>query len=146
MARVLIVGGGCRGRELAAGVGRAGHAVRITTRTEAGRPAIEACGAECFVGTPDRVASLRYALEGVAVVCWLFGSVCVPALHGSRLEAMLGQIVDTTVRGLVYEGSAGAAAVRAWGAVHAVPCRVLPVASPGAAWAAIEELLGGADI
>lgn len=145
MARVLIVGGGCAGRQLALDLGRAGHAVRITTRTEAGRPAIEACGAECFVGTPDRVASLRYGLEGVAVVCWLLRSVDVPALHGSRLEAMLGQIVDTTVRGFVYEGSTGAAVVRAWGAVHSVPCRVVPVAVPGAARAAIEELLGGAD-
>lgn len=145
MARILIVAGGCRGRELGLGLGRAGHAVRITTRSEAGRAAIEACGAECFVGTPDRVASLRYGLEGVAVLCWLLGSVDLPELHGTRLEAMLGQVVDTTVRGVLYEGSAGAAVVSAWGAVHSVPCRVLPVAWPGAAQAGIEELLGGAD-
>src|SRR5436305_3474571 len=110
MARVLIVGGGCRGRVLGAGLGEAGHAVRITTRTEAGRAGIEAAGAECWVGTPDRVASLRYALDGVTILCWLLGTARgaaeeVAGLHGSRLEFMLSQIIDTTVRGVVYEAA-----------------------------------------
>ena len=39
--------------------------MRITTRTEAGRAAIEAAGAECWIGTPDRLATLRRALDGV---------------------------------------------------------------------------------
>ena len=45
----------------------AGHAVRITTRSESRRAAIEAAGGECWIATPDRIASLRYALENVTV-------------------------------------------------------------------------------
>ncbi|MEA2299335.1 MAG: hypothetical protein QOF77_2271, partial [Solirubrobacteraceae bacterium] len=56
---MLIVAGGCRGRALGRRLAGAGHAVRITTRTEAGRAGIEAAGAECYIGTPDRIASLR---------------------------------------------------------------------------------------
>jgi hypothetical protein len=114
VARVLIVGGGCRGRRLAARlVGEGSHAVRITTRAESGRAAIEATGAECLVGTPDRLATLRGALDGVTIACWLFATARgepeqVQALHGSRLESFLGQAIDTPMRGFVYE-AAGAA-------------------------------------
>jgi hypothetical protein len=110
VTRVLIVGGGCRGRKLALEMVGEGHAVRVTTRAEAGRAAIEAAGAECWIGTPDRLGTLRAALESVTIVCWLLGAVRGPedevrALHGSRLEFFLGQIIDTTVRGFVYEAS-----------------------------------------
>ena len=113
MARILIVGGGCRGRQLAAAMTGEGHAVRITTRQESGRGAIEAAGAECWVGTPDRLATLRAALENVTVLCWLLGSAVgspeeLAALHTTRLEFFLTQAIDTTVRGVVYEGPAGA--------------------------------------
>ena len=47
------------GRRLAAEMTEHGHALRITTRTEASRAAIEATGAECWIGTPDRLATLR---------------------------------------------------------------------------------------
>lgn len=108
MARILIVAGGCRGRRLASVMAQEGHAVRSTTRTEAGRAAIEAAGAECWVGTPDRLATLRGALESVTIVCWLLGSAVGPpeavhALHTSRLALFITQAIDTTVRGLVYE-------------------------------------------
>jgi hypothetical protein len=43
------------------------------------------------------------AIEGVTVVCWLMGTADEPALHAERLESMLEHIVDTPVRGLVYE-------------------------------------------
>ena len=110
MARILIVGGGCRGRALAAQMVGEGHAVRITTRTEAGRSAIEATGAECFVGTPDRLATLRAALESVTIACWLMGTASgdpqhLRALHSSRLRFFLAQVIDTTVRGFLYEAS-----------------------------------------
>jgi uncharacterized protein YbjT (DUF2867 family) len=87
-----------------------GHAVRITTRAERGRAAIEATGAECWIGTPDRLATLRAALDGVAVVCWLLGSAHgsseeLRALHTSRLEFFLTQTIDTTVRGFIYEAA-----------------------------------------
>lgn len=108
MARVLIVGGGCRGRRLAGALVEDGHALRITTRSESGRAAIEAVGAECWVGTPDRLATLRGALDSVTVLCWLLGSAQgsaeeLGALFGTRLEFFLTQAIDTTVRGLVYE-------------------------------------------
>lgn len=108
MARILIVGGGCRGRQLAATLVGEGHAARITTRTEAGRPPIEAIGAECWIGTPDRLATLRAALEGVTILCWLLGSASGPpqdvqALHTTRLEFFATQAIDTTVRGFIYE-------------------------------------------
>ncbi len=86
-----------------------GHAVRISTRTDAGRAAIEAAGAECWIGTPDRLATLRGALENVTILCWLLGTATgdaqsLQALHGSRLQFFLTQAIDTTVRGFVYEG------------------------------------------
>ena len=61
MARVLIVGCGCRGRALAEDLRAAGHAVRGTTRDPARAAAIAAAGAEPYVGDPDRIGSLRYA-------------------------------------------------------------------------------------
>jgi hypothetical protein len=106
----LIVAGGCRGRRLAGGLVGEGHAVRVTTRTESGRAAIEAAGAECWIGTPERLGTLRAALESVTIVCWLLGTATGPedqirALHASRLEFFLGQVIDTTVRGFVYEAA-----------------------------------------
>jgi hypothetical protein len=113
VARILIVAGGCRGRRLAEDLVEEGHAVRVTTRTESGRTAVEAAGAECWIGTPERLGTLRAALESVTIVCWLLGTAAgseeeVRALHDSRLEFFLGQAIDTTVRGFVYE-AAGAA-------------------------------------
>ncbi len=97
-----------------------GHAVRVTTRAESGRAAIEAAGAECWIGTPERLGTLRAALESVTIVCWLLGTATGPedelrALHASRLEFFLGQVIDTTVRGFIYE----AAGVPGEGAVPA---------------------------
>jgi hypothetical protein len=43
------------------------------------------------------------AIEGVALIYWLFGSVADPELHGPRLERLLEEIVDTPVRALAYE-------------------------------------------
>jgi hypothetical protein len=108
VARILIVGGGCRGRHLAGELLKDGNAVRITTRAETGRAEIEAVGAECWVGTPDRLATLRGALDGVTVLCWLLGSAGgtgeqLEALFTTRLEYLLTQAIDTTVRGFVYE-------------------------------------------
>jgi hypothetical protein len=104
----MIVGGGCRGRRLAAEMLAEGHAVRISTRTEAGRAAIEQAGAECWIGTPERLATLRGALDAVAVLCWMLGAGTgseeeLAALHGPRLELFLTQAIDTTVRGFLYE-------------------------------------------
>ena len=106
--RVLMVGGGCRGLALARQLCAGGHAVRAVTRDEANRERIEAAGAECWVGNPDVVGTLRYALDNVTLLLWLLGTASGPRdkvapLHGSRLNMMLEKTTDTTVRGVVYE-------------------------------------------
>jgi threonine dehydrogenase-like Zn-dependent dehydrogenase len=110
MARVLIVGCGCRGLALARALRADGHAVRGTTRDPARAAEIEAAGAEAWVGDPDRIATISYALDGVTILCWLMGSARgtreqLAALHGSRLQMLLERTIDTTVRGLVYEAA-----------------------------------------
>ena len=105
MARVLIVPCGCRGRALAAELVAAGHAVRGTTRSQANAEAIRATGAEPYLGDPDRIGTLMDALSGVTVVCWLMGTVPVPELHEGRLRMLWEKLVDTPVRGVVYEGA-----------------------------------------
>lgn len=162
MARIMVVGGGCRGRRLAAAIVADGHAVRITTRTESGRAAIEGAGAECWVGTPDRLATLRGALDSVTIVCWMLGSAVgspqeLRALYSERLEFFLTQAIDTTVRGFVYEARgtttpaevllAGERIVRALTERNAIPAAFL-TDDPNdvAAWlsgarAAVESLL-----
>lgn len=114
MARVLIVGCGCRGRELAAGLAGEGHAVRGTTRDPAKLEGIEAAGAEPAVADPDRLSTLLGHLGGVSVMCWLMGTAvgeaeAVAALHGPRLESMASKLIDSGVRGLVYEAAGSVA-------------------------------------
>jgi hypothetical protein len=84
--------------------------VRGTTRDPARRAAIEATGAECYVGDPDRIGTLTYALDNATILCWLMGSAAgdadaVAALHGTRLQMLLERTIDTTVRGVVYEAA-----------------------------------------
>jgi hypothetical protein len=161
MARILIIAGGARGRALAAGLVADGHAVTITAREESTRAAIEATGAQFWIGTPDRIATLRYALDGVTIACWLLGTACgdeasVAALHGSRLEFFINQTIDTSVRGLVYEAAGtvaaetlagGRALITARAAYNAIPLAVLEAdpldagAWAGQARAAIDGLL-----
>ena len=64
---------------------------------------LEAAGVEPWLGDPDRVGSLVYALDNVTVLCWLLGTVAQAPLHGPRLRMMLEKTVDTTVRGFAYE-------------------------------------------
>ena len=104
MARVLIVPCGCRGRALASALVADGHAVRGTTRG-GGEEAIRAAGAEPYVGDPDRIGTLMDALSGVTIVCWLMGTIPVPELHEGRLRMLWEKLVDTPVRGVVYEGA-----------------------------------------
>lgn len=168
MARILLVGGGCRGRRLAGELLAGGHAVRITTRAESGRSAIEALGAECWVGTPDRLATLRGSLDGVAIACWLLGTASgdpeeLAALYTTRLELFLTQAIDTTVRGVVYEpaGARVPAEAAAAGAEIAarlternrIPAAILGASdadeADGESWlaeahAAVEDLLAAA--
>jgi nucleoside-diphosphate-sugar epimerase len=125
VARALIVGCGCRGQSLARALAADGIAVRGTTRRAEATAAIEAAGAEAAVADPDRLATLVPQLAGVTVVCWLLGTAHHPSLHGERLQTMLEHIVDTPVRGLVYEGTAGGDVVRAAGERWRMPVRVV---------------------
>lgn len=110
MARCLIVGCGCRGLELTGALRAAGHAVRGTTRDPDRRAEIEAAGAEPFVGDPNLVGTLAPALAHVGVACILLGSATgteaqLTALHGTRLDMLLERMLDTTVRGVVYQAA-----------------------------------------
>ena len=67
---------------------------------------VEATGAEGVVADPDRLGTVMGALPGVSVVCWLMGSADdAPAVNGDRLATLMERLVDTPVRGLVYEGA-----------------------------------------
>jgi uncharacterized protein YbjT (DUF2867 family) len=135
MARVLIVGCGCRGGGLARRLAAEGYAVRGTTRNPARSAEIEAAGAEAAVADPDRLATLVPQLAGVGVICWLLGSAeGAPELHGARLRALLERLVETPVRGLVYEAAGsidggllaeGAAIVRGASAGWRIPAEVV---------------------
>jgi hypothetical protein len=108
LARVLIVGCGCRGHALGAALAGAGNAVRGTSRSQARVSELDN-GIEGVLADPDRLGTLMPALAGVTVVCWLMGSAeDSPDVHGPRLRSLAGHLVDTPVRGLVYE-SAGRA-------------------------------------
>ena len=158
MARCLIIGCGCRGTELAHGLRAAGHAVRATTRESARAQALQDSGFEAVVADPDRVATLALALDHVAVAYILLGSAAGPAesvaaLHGTRLDMLLSKMLDSTVRGVVYEAAgsapspvleAGAARVRAFAEDSRVPYVLLDASpEPWAAWLA--QALGAAD-
>ena len=108
MARILIVGCGGRGQVLARQLTDLGHTVRGTTRSEAGFDAIRAAGAEPYLGDPDRIMTLMDALAGTTIVAYLMGSAAgdnVADLHAGRLRMLCEKVVDTPVRGLVYEAT-----------------------------------------
>jgi uncharacterized protein YbjT (DUF2867 family) len=104
VARVLIVGCGCRGQALAASL--SDHAVRGTSRSPERVAELGAAGIDGVVADPDRLGTLVPALAGVSVVCWLMGTAAgSPELHGERLQTFVEHLVDTPVRGLVYEAA-----------------------------------------
>jgi uncharacterized protein YbjT (DUF2867 family) len=137
VARVLIVGCGCRGRELAWELRAAGHAVRGTTRSRERLAEIEAAGAEAVLADPNRLGTLMRELAGVSLVCLLMGSAegdSAPDLHGPRLRSLLERLVDTPVRGVVYEAAgslpgalleSGAAAIREASRTWNIPAEVV---------------------
>jgi prephenate dehydrogenase len=158
VARCLIIGCGCRGRSLARHLAARGHAVRGTTRDPARAPEIEAAGAEAVIADPDRIATIAAALDHVSVVCILLGAAGgapdhVAALHGTRLEMLLTRMLDTTVRGVVYEAvgnvdpgvlQRGAEAVRAACELSRIPY-VLLDADPSRRDEWLAEALGAVD-
>ena len=68
---------------------------------------------------PQRVATLAPAFEHVTLACVLLGSASGTAeslseLHGPRLQMLLARMLDTTVRGVLYEarGTVGEGVLR----------------------------------
>jgi glycine/D-amino acid oxidase-like deaminating enzyme len=139
MARVLIVGCGCRGSALARDLIAAGHPVRGTTRDPARVIELETMGIEGMVGDPYRLATLMPHVANTSAMVWLMGSAVgedVEALHRTRLQTVLERLVDTPVRGMVYEAAGtlspdlyreGAAAVRKAGATWQMPTSVVDI-------------------
>ena len=162
MARALIVGCGCRGRALGLRLRQAGWQVRGTSRDAGKAEALTASGLRGHVGDPDRVGTVLDEIADVALVFWLMGTATgnrdsVAAIHGPRLERLMEEIVDTPVRGVVYEAGGsvprdvlrrGEQIVRAAAERWRIPVAVVD-ADPGEvdAWldamtAAAEELIG----
>jgi uncharacterized protein YbjT (DUF2867 family) len=147
VARALIVGCGCRGRDLGGRLLTAGWAVRGTSRREEGLAPIAAAGIEPVLADPDRPGTLLELVGDVAVLVLLLGSAtgaaeAVAAIHGPRLERVLEHLVETPVRGVVYEAAGsvddavlrgGAEAVRAAARRWRIPVEVVEEApaSPG---------------
>jgi hypothetical protein len=110
LARALIVGCGCHGRELGIELAGLGWQVRGTSRNNAGLASIEAAGLEPGEADPDRPGGVLDLCGDVAIVVWLLGCAAgsaegISAIHGPRLERLLEKLVDSPVRGLVYEAA-----------------------------------------
>ena len=156
MARALIVGCGCRGRELARRLSADGWEVRGTSRDPGRLGAIERIGAEAALADPDRAATILDAIGDVTVAYWLLGSAggepeTIAAIHGPRLERVLEKLVDSPVRGFVYEGAGraprhhlegGAAIARAAAGRWRIPVEI--VAADPEDWPAWVEAMAAA--
>jgi hypothetical protein len=162
LARALIVGCGCRGRALGLRLRQAGWQVRGTSRDAAKAEALTESGLRGHVADPDRVGTVLDEIADVALVFWLLGTATgesdsVAAIHGPRLERFMEEIVDTPVRGVVYEAEGsvprdvlrrGEQVVRAAAERWRIPVAVVDAGpSEVDAWldamtAAAEELIG----
>jgi uncharacterized protein YbjT (DUF2867 family) len=143
----LIVGCGCRGRELGERLLAEGWAVRGTSRREEGLPAIEAAGIESALADPDRPGTILELVNDVAVLVLLLGNAVgneeeLAAIHGPRLERLMEHLVETPVRGVVYEGTReGEEVVQAASRTWRIP--VALAAAEDDLAAAVQTVLGG---
>jgi uncharacterized protein YbjT (DUF2867 family) len=85
--------------------------VRGTSRSPEGAEAIRSAGLEAVLADPDSPATILQLCGDVAIVVWLLAGATgepetVEGIHGSRLERLLEKLVDTPVRGFVYEAAA----------------------------------------
>jgi uncharacterized protein YbjT (DUF2867 family) len=131
VARALIVGCGCRGRALGERLLADGWAVRGTSRRQEGLKAIEAAGIEPALADPERPGTILELVADVAVLVLLLGGTRgseeeLAAIHGPRLERLLEHLVETPVRGVVYEGTEeGAEFVRTAGSTWRIPVEII---------------------
>jgi len=110
VARALIVGCGHRGRELGEALLAEGWAVRGTSRHEDDLAAIEAAGIEAVLADPLWPIVIVELVADVAVLVLLLGEPrAAPEsflkINGPLLERLMEYLVDTPVRGVVYEGT-----------------------------------------
>ncbi|HSS34234.1 MAG TPA: hypothetical protein VLL27_13235 [Solirubrobacterales bacterium] len=151
MARALIVGCGCRGRLLGERLIEAGWTVRGTSRYDEKLPPIFEAGIDPVLADPDRPGTILDLVGDVTVVHYLLGSAAgstelLEAIHGPRLERLMEKLVDTPVRGVVYEAAgsvdpglleAGAEIVRTAGMTWRIPYEIVSAdPSDAAGWAA----------
>ncbi|MEK6327048.1 MAG: hypothetical protein AABM66_05900 [Actinomycetota bacterium] len=136
----------------------AGWQARGTTRAPGTAEDILAAGLEAVIADPDRVGSVLDHVGDVTLVFWLLGSALgepegIAAIHGPRLERLMEEIVDTPVRGFVYEGGGevprhhlerGAQIVREAGERWRIPVEVV-ADDPGDWEAWTEAMLAAAE-
>jgi uncharacterized protein YbjT (DUF2867 family) len=134
----------------------AGHPVRGSTRDPERLRELEAAGVEAVVGDPYRLATLMPHVANTSAMVWLMGSAVgddVEALHRTRLETVLERLVDTPVRGMVYEAAGtlsqallreGSAAVRKAALTWQMP-NVIVDADPGDFDAWLAAMLGAVE-
>jgi uncharacterized protein YbjT (DUF2867 family) len=108
LARALIVGCGCHGRELGSELLGLGWQVRGTSRRPDELDRISAAGLEPASADPDRAGTVLELCGDVGAVVWLLGSAggdaeAIAAVHGPRLASLLEKLVDSPVRGFAYE-------------------------------------------
>ena len=121
LARALIVGCGCRARELGQRLVDAGWQVRgnhSRPGQRRGHPGRRAGGGG---RRPGSVGSILDHVGDVTLVFWLLGSAegeprRLAAIHGPRLERLMEELVDTPVRRLRLRGGGQVerAPPRAW--------------------------------
>lgn len=118
---------------------------------------IRETGLDAALADPERPGTLLELIADVALVFWLLGCAAgepqqVTAIHGARLSALLERLVDTPVRGFLYEGAGdvdpadlrrGAEAVAAAGETWRIPGRVIDV-PPADRKAWLAAMLGAA--
>jgi uncharacterized protein YbjT (DUF2867 family) len=139
-----------------------GWQVRGTSRRPEGLEAIDAAGIEAAPADPDRPGTVLELCGDVAVVIWLLGSAtggpeATAAAHGPRLESLLEKLVDSPVRGFVYEAAgslpeatlgAGARIVERAGERWRIPVKLLSEDRSQSGWGqraaeAVAALLAG---
>ena len=149
MARALIVGCGCRGRELGRQLASTGWLVRGTSRDASALDAIAEAGIESAEADPNRPGTILDLCADVGVVVWLLGSATgarelLEAIHGPRLERLMEKLVDTPVRGFAYEAVGTVAAdllnggreiVERAGATWRIPVELIDREPGGDGWA-----------
>jgi hypothetical protein len=143
------------GERLAAG----GWAVRGTSRRDSGLALIEGSGLEGAYADPERPGTVLELVGDVAILYYLQGSARgqrerVEAIHGGLLESLLERLVETPVRGFVYEAAGsvegavleeGAERVRAAGERWRIPWEIL-AADPGDAEGWCAEALAASGL